>query len=331
MLNAHRAKSLLISLPFILGALGAVATSPAIAQDKYPSKPIRWILGYPAGGGTDFLARTVANAMSEQMGQQIIIDNRPGAAAMIGAELAARAPADGYTLWSGDLGTMIFNPMFYKKVSYKVSDFQPVGLVGKFNFLITTGTASGIQTLPALVDSVKKGAKLSYGSSGAGTPQHLVMEMFKKSAGVDITHVPYRGVPPVIQDLIGNQIQLGVIDVAFAETQAKAGKLRPLAAASPVRLPSFPDVPTLKELGYKDVEMYSWQGMLVPKGTPRPIVDQLSANLQKALQRPDVRKALAEAGLEITPSTPQEFGAYVEQQTKSWGEIMRASGIKLEL
>ena len=331
MFNADRTKRFWITLPLILGSLAAFTTSSATAQDnKYPSKPIRWIVGFPAGGGSDFMARTIAKAMSEEMGQPIVIDNRPGAGAMIGAEAAARAPADGYTVWSGDMSTLLFNPMFYKKISYKVSDFQPVGLMGTFNFFISTGTASGIESLPAAVDSVKKGTKFSYGSSGAGTPQHLVMEIFKKSAGIDLTHAPYRGVPQVVQDLMGNQIQFGVVDVAFAQTQAKAGKLRPLAATSPVRLPSFPEVPTMKELGYKDVEMYAWQGMLVPTGTPRAIVEQLSANLQKALQRPDIRKAMTEHGLEITPSTSQEFVSHIQQQTKIWSEIIRASDIKLE-
>ncbi|MGJ7491486.1 Bug family tripartite tricarboxylate transporter substrate binding protein [Variovorax sp. ZT4R33] len=316
----------------IAGSLGFFSISSTSAQDKYPSKPIRWIVGFPAGGGTDFLARTIANAMSEQMGQPIVIDNRPGASAMIGAELAARAPADGYTVWSGDQATLIFNPMFYKKVAYKLGDFQPVGLMGKFNFVVCTGATSGIESLSSAVDAVKKrNAMFSYGSSGAGTPQHLVMEMFKKSAGIDLTHVPYRGLPPVVQDLIGNQIQFGTIDVASAEAQTKAGKLKPLAVTAPVRLPSFPEVPTMKELGYKDVEMYAWQGMLVPVATPRPIVEQLAANLQKALQRPDVRNALMESGLEVMPSSAQEFGSYIEQQSKSWGEVIRASGIKLEM
>lgn len=332
MLNTPRTTRNWIAIAAIAGTFGFAGTSPASAQDKYPSKPIHWIVGFPAGGGSDGLARAVANAMSEQMGQPIIVENRPGAGAMIGADLVARAPADGYTIWTGDMSTLVFNPMIYRKVTYKVTDFQPVGLMARFNFVISTGATTGINSIPAAIEAAKKEpGKFSYGSPGVGTPQHFVMELFKKSAGVEMTHVAYRGVGPMVQDLIGGQIQFGPIDLAFAQAQAKAGKLKPLAATSRVRLPGLPDVPTMLELGYKEVEMYAWQGLLVPAATPRPIVDLLASNLQKALQRPDVRKSLGEQGLEIIPSTPQEFGAYIEEQTKTWGETVRASGIKLDM
>lgn len=334
MLNKRRTSRAWTAAVVLTGSLGLAGTGSSFAQETYPSKPIRWVVGFPAGGGSDFLARTVATALSEQLGQPIIIDNRPGAAAMIGAELAARAPADGYTIWSGDMSTLIFNPMIYRKVSYKVSDFQPVGLMGRFNLVISTGTTTGIDSIASAVQALKKNPnKFSYGSSGIGTPQHFVMELFKKSTGVDMTHVPYRGMGPMTQDLMAGQIEFGPVDVAFvqAQVQAKAGKLKPLAVASRARVPSLPDVPTMLELGYKGVEIYAWQGLFVPASTPRPIVDQLSSNLQKALQRPDVRKALTEHGLEITPSTSQEFSTYIEQQTTEWGETVRASGIKLDM
>lgn len=306
---------------------------PSHAQDKYPHKPIKWVVGFPPGGGSDFLARTVAHAMSEQMGQPIIIDNRPGASAMIGAVAAARAPADGYTLWTGDMATLVFNPVIYRKVLYKVSDFQPVGLMGRFNMVIATGMGTGIDSMSQAVDAIRKApGKYSYGSAGGtGTPHHFVMELFKQSAGVDVVHVPYRGLAPVIQDLIGGQIQFAPIDTASAQSFVKAGKLKPLALTSRNRLAAFPDVPTMAELGFKDVELYAWQGLMVHADTPKPIVDALAANLQKALNRPDVRKVLVEYGLEVTPSSPQELGSYIEQQTKFWGEIVRASGIKLDM
>jgi tripartite-type tricarboxylate transporter receptor subunit TctC len=332
MFHTARAKRTWPRIAALAAAFAMTGMAPALAQDKYPAKPIRWVIGFPAGGGTDFLARTVANAMSEQMGQPILIDNRPGASAMIGADIAARAPADGYTLWTGDMSTLVFNPMVYRKISYKVSDFQPVGMMGRFNLVVATSTSTGIDTLAGAVDAVRKGAgKYSYGSVGAGTPHHFVMELFKKSAGVELTHVPYRGVPPMVQDLMGGQVQFAPIDAAIAQTHVKAGKLKPLAVTSRARLPGFPQVPTMLELGYKEVEMYAWQGLLVHADTPRPIVDLLAANLQKALQRADVKKALLDYGLEVTPSTPQEFAAYIDQQTKTWSEIVRASGVKLDM
>lgn len=313
-------------------AFAALAAMPGQAQEKYPSKPIRWVVGFPAGGGSDFLARTVANAMAEQMGQPIIIDNRPGAGAMIGADLASRAPADGYTLWTGDMGTLVFNPMIYRKVPYRVADFQPVGLMGRFNMVVATGMGTGIDTMPQAVDAMRKApGKYSYGSVGAGTPHHFVMELFKKSAGVDVVHVPYRGLAPVVQDLIGGQVQFAPIDTASAQVHVKGGKLKALALTSRDRLAAFPGVPTMSELGFKDVEMYAWQGLMVHADTPKPIVDTLAVNLQKALNRPEVRKALVEYGLEVTPSSPHELGSYIEQQTRFWGEIVRASGIKLDM
>lgn len=315
-----------------LVAAAVFAAMPGHAQEKYPSKPIRWIVGFPAGGGSDFLARTVANAMSEQMGQPIIIDNRPGAGATIAAGLAARAPADGYTLWTGDMATLIFNPMVYRSVPYKISDFQPVGLMGRFNMVVATGAGTGIDSISQAINAMRTSpGKYSYGSVGAGTPHHFVMELFKKSAGVDVVHVPYRGLAPVVQDLIGGQIQFAPIDAASAQAHVQGGKLKALALTSRNRLPAFPGVPTLMELGFKEVEMYAWQGLLVQADTPKAVADVLALNLQKALQRPDVRKTLVEYGLEITPSSPSELGSYIEQQAKFWGEIVRASGIKLDM
>ncbi|MDB5944183.1 MAG: transporter substrate-binding protein [Ramlibacter sp.] len=332
MSNTLHASRRWFTIAAVAAGLGIATAAPVLAQDKYPGKPIRWVVGFPAGGGSDFLARTVANAMSEQMGQPIVIDNRPGAGAMIGADVAARAPADGYTLWTGDMATLVFNPMIYRKVPYKVSDFQPVGLMARFNMVVTTGTATGIDTMAGAVEAMRKEpGKYSYGSVGAGTPHHFVMELFKKSAGVDVVHVPYRGLAPVVQDLIGGQVQFAPIDTASAQVHVKAGKLKALAVTSRARLPAFPQVPTMAELGFKDVEMYAWQGLMVHADTPRTIVDQLAVNLHKALQRPDVRKALVDYGLEITPSSPQELGSYIDQQTKFWGEIVRASGIKLDM
>jgi len=315
-----------------IAAVAAFAGLPARAQEKYPSKPVRWIVGFPAGGGSDFLARTVANAMSEQMGQPIVIDNRPGAGAMIGADAAARAPADGYTLWTGDMATLIFNPIVYRKVPYKVSDFQPVGLMARFNLVIATGMGTGINSMREAVELMRRSpGKYSYASVGAGTPHHFVMELFKKSARVDLVHIPYKGLAPAVQDLMGGQVQFAPVDTATAQAHVKGGKLRALALTSRDRLPEFPGVPTLLELGFKDVEMYPWQALMVQADTPKPVVDALSLHLQKALNRPEVRKTLVDYGLEVTPGGPKELGKYLEQQTTFWGDFVRSTGIKLDI
>ena len=313
-------------------SLAGLVIKPSAAQGTYPNKPIRWIVGFPVGGGSDFLARTVAHAMSEQMGQPIIVENRPGAGATIGASTAARAAPDGYTLWSGDLASLVFNPMIYNKVPYKVSDFQPVGMMARFNMVIATGLNTGIDTMPQAVDAIRKApGKLSYGSVGAGTPHHFAMELLKKAANLDIVHVPYRGLAPVVQDLIGGQIQFAPIDTAGVLPLVNAGKLKPLALMSKNRLPAFPNVPTLAELGFQDVEMYPWQGLLVHTDTPKAVVDVLAANLVKVLNRPDVRKSLVDFGLEVTPSPAQAFGAYIAEQTKFWASIVQSSGVKIDI
>jgi tripartite-type tricarboxylate transporter receptor subunit TctC len=250
---------------------------------------------------------------------------------MIAADAVARAPADGYTLWTGDLATLIFNPMVYRKVPYKVADFQPIGLLGHFNMVIATGNTTGFDSMAQAIDAMRKApGKYSYGSVGAGTPHHLVMELFKKSAGIDLLHVPYKGLAPALQDLIGGQVTFAPIDTATAQIQIKGGKLKALALTSRTRLSTLPQVPTMIELGFKDVEMYAWQGLMVHADTPRPIVDLLAANLQKALSRPDVRNTLIDYGLEVTPSSPQELAATIGKEISFWSGIVRAAGIKLE-
>lgn len=327
--NPSRRAALVVALSVAAGAFSAF--SPVYAQEDYPNRAIRWIVGFPAGGGSDFLARTVGSALSEELGQPVVIENRPGAGAMIGAQTAARAAPDGYTVWSGDMATLVFNPKLYQEVPYKVSDFTPVGQMARFNMVITAALKAPFSTMQEAVEAIRKNpGKYSYASVGAGTNHHIVMELFKHSAGLDILHVPYKGMAPAVQAILGGQVDLAPIDSGTARVYVKDKMVVPLAVASDKRLPAFPGVPTMHELGYKDVEMYAWQGLFVPAGTPQPVVDRLAKGLEKALGYEKVRKALLEQGAEITYDGPEKFKTYINEQIAFWNKVIDDANVKIE-
>lgn len=327
-MNLQQGRRAAISLA-MLSSLGAPWT--AQAQADYPSKPLTWIVAYPAGGGSDFLARTVANRLGKQLGQPLAIDNRPGAATIVGAQAAARAPADGYTVFTADNGSLVFNPALYARLPYKTSDFAPIGLMARFPLLLVTTPASGYPTAKALVDAARVDpAKLSFASPGAGGPHHLAMELFKSRAGFEAQHVPYKGAAPAVQDLLGGQVPAMMLDTVTALPHLKGGKLQALAVASANRLPQLPEVPTFKELGYAGVEVYAWQGLVVPAATPAPIRQKLADELQKALADAEARKSLADFGLEVVPGDARQMAGYIESETKLWHALIRERGIKLE-
>ncbi|WP_332776902.1 Bug family tripartite tricarboxylate transporter substrate binding protein [Polaromonas sp.] len=312
-------------------AIAATAGAQAQVQN-FPNKPVKWIVGYPAGGGSDFLARTIAAQISVQMGQQVIIDNRPGAGASIGAEAAARSPGDGYTLFTADNGVLVYNPALYKKLPYDPArDFAPLGLMARAPLLIVAAPNAGIGNARELLDTLKKNpGKLSYGSPGNGSPHHLAMELFKSRTGAFVVHVPYRGAAPALQDVMGGQIPLMMVDTSSAMSAIKAGKLVPLALLSGKRIPQLPDVPTMVELGYKEVEAYAWQGLVVPSSTPRDIQRKLSLEMQAAVNHPAVRKKLAEAAWEAVPSDETLMSVYTVAETQKWHKLIRERGITLE-
>lgn len=315
----------------LLAAIAATAGAQAQVQN-FPSKPVKWIVGYPAGGGSDFLARTIAAQMSVQMGQQVIIDNRAGAGAIIGAEVAARSPADGYTLFTADNGVLVYNPALYKKLPYDPArDFAPVGLMARAPLLIVAAPNAGIKNARELLDTLKKNpGKLSYGSPGNGSPHHLAMELFKNRTGFFVVHVPYRGAAPALQDVMGGQIPLMMVDTSSAMSAIKAGKLMPLVLLSDKRIPQLADIPTMVELGYKDVEAYAWQGLVVPSNTPKDIQRKLSLEMQAAVNHPAVRKKLAEAAWEAVPSDEGQMSVYTVAETGRWHKLIRERGITLE-
>ncbi len=229
--------------------LFAALASPfgALAQATYPSRPITWIVAYPAGGGSDFLARTVATQLGKQLGQSVLIDNRPGAATIVGAQAAARAAGDGYTLFTADNGSMVFNPALYSKLPYKASDFAPIGLMANFPLIMVTSPTSGYATAKSVIDAAKADPKkINFASPGAGSPHHLAMELLQARGGFGAEHIAYKGGAPAVQDLMGGQVQVMMLDGPGATPLLRGGKLRGLAVASARRLPTFPDIPTLK-------------------------------------------------------------------------------------
>jgi len=317
----------------LLSAMAATLGLPAVAQAQgFPHKPVKWIVGYPAGGGTDYLARAIAAQMSGQLGQQVFIENRAGAGAIIGAEAAAHAPGDGYTLFTADNGVLVYNPALYKKLPYDPGrDFASIGLMARAPLLIVAAPSAQIRNAAELLDMLKKNpGKLSYASPGNGSPHHLAMELFKSQAGVFAVHVPYRGAAPALQDVMGGQVPLMVVDTSSGMSAIKAGKLVPLAMFSSKRIAQLPDVPTLVELGYKEVEAYAWQGMVVPSSTPKEIQQKLSQEMQTAVNSPAVRKKLSEAAWEPVPSDGTLMAVYTLAETRKWHKLIRDRGIAVE-
>ena len=312
-------------------ALLAFAVSPALAQKAYPSKPIRWIIPYPAGGGQDFLARHLALQMGKQLGQPIVIENRPGAAGIIGTDLASRAPADGYTLVTGDNGAMVLNSALYKRLPYSPSDFTPLGFMAGFPLILVVTPDSSFTSARQWLAEVKRApGKYSYASPGAGSPHHLAMELLKERTGSYIVHVPYRGTAMAIQDVMSGQLPMMIVDTAGGLAQIQGGKVRALAVLSPKRIPQLPDVPTLAESGVPNFEAVAWQGLFVPKDTPADICALLSAEMQKAILVPDVKARLEAFGLEVKPSTGPQLASFIERETTFWHKLIRDRHLSLD-
>jgi tripartite-type tricarboxylate transporter receptor subunit TctC len=306
-------------------------TMSSWAETVYPVKPIRWIVAYPAGGGSDFLARNVAAAMAQTLHQPVVVENKPGAGGIIGTDVLAKSAPDGYTIATGDNGALIFNPSLYKKLSYSAADVVPVGLMARFPLLLVTSNNAGFGTAQELITQARAApGKFSFASPGPGSPHHMAMELLKDRAGISMVHVPYKGAGAAMTDLIGGQVPMMMLDTASGMPQIRAGKLKVLAVASRKRLPQLPNVPTLVELGFKDVEIYAWQGMMVPKGTPQGIVDALSAAMQKAMARPDVKRALTDFGLDVVPSDPGLMAAYLALENAFWSKLIKERGLTLE-
>jgi len=314
-----------------LAVLSLLAAAGASAQ-TFPSKPIRWLVPYAAGGGSDFLARTVAQTLSTQVGQPVLVDNKPGGNTALAAAETARAPADGYTVLSADNGTLVFNPALYKSLSYSpTKDLAPVTLMGKFPMILVVGANSGVATAKDFIAKAKaRPGDVSYASAGAGSPHHLAMELLKVEAGLFMVHVPYRGAAPALADVVGGQLPAMMVDLAAGAGFIKGGKVRALAVANPTRLPQLPDVPTFAELGYKNVEAAALVGVVVPSATPPEVVNTLNRQLVAAINEPSVRTRMVDFGVEPVANTPAQYAALLKSETTRWHKLIRDLKITLD-
>ncbi|MDA8522695.1 Bug family tripartite tricarboxylate transporter substrate binding protein [Acidovorax sp. NCPPB 4044] len=314
-------------------AAAALATHPfARAQSDYPNQPIRWVVPYPAGGGTDVLARTVAEALRAPLGQQIVVDNRPGASTNIGAQLVATARADGYTLMSADNALLAYNEHLFSKLPFSPEkDFTYIGGLSRFPLALVVHPGFEARTFKDFLAYARANpGKLNYASPGNGSPHHLAMEMFKNRTKTFLTHIPYRGAAPALQDVMGGQVPCMFLDLAAGLPVIQAGKVRALAIGSARRVPNLPDVPTLAELGVADAEVYAFQGVLGPAGLPPAIASRLNTEINKALASPPVIKRMQDFGMEALPGTPEQFRTLARNEARRWGAIIQAAGVKLD-
>ncbi len=319
---------------FIGGVVGCVAAAlllaASIAQAQYPNKPIRVIVPWPAGGPSDTLARVVTSKTGELLGQTMVIDNRVGASGVIGTEFVAKAAPDGYTLFWPIANHTTNHLMF--KVSYDpIKDFAPVGQVARSSYMLLVHPDLPVKTVKELVDYIKaRPGKLAYASAGNGTLQHLGMELFKREAGLDLLHVPYKGSAPAITDILGGQIQITFESTTAVMGHVRSGKLRPIAVSTLKRIPALPDLPTLAESGYPGFEVVGFAGVLAPAGTPPEVVATLNAAFNKALMAPEVREKMGSMGVEPAGSSPEQFRAFLQGEIPKYAKILRESGAKMD-
>ena len=304
----------------------------AHAQGNYPTKPIRFIVPFPPGGGTDILSRVVANKLTETLGWRIVIDNRGGAGGNVGLQAAAQAAPDGYTMVMGQTSNLAINPALYSKLPYDpIHDFFPVSLVSASPIALVASSKSPYKTLNDFIAAAKaKPGQLTFGSPGSGTVSHLTGELFQRAAGIKYVHVPYKGAAQALPDLIGGRIDLYSSSLETAIPHMKAGTIRGLAVTSLQRVPAVPDVATVSESGQKGFQATTWFGILVPKGTPEPIVNKLTAEITKVLQLPDLKTRMAATGGLPVKTGPKEFSALLSSEIQKWSTIVKESGAKVD-
>jgi tripartite-type tricarboxylate transporter receptor subunit TctC len=316
---------------FAISACLVLASSWSLSQ-TYPNKPIEWVVPYAPGGGTDTVARSLGQAMGTALGQSIVIVNKPGAATNIGAEYVARSKPDGYVLMSADTGTLAANPFIYSKLSYNAEkDFTPVGLTVRFPLILVVNPSVPANNLKELLTWIKSQANgVSYATPGAGSPHHLATELFREMGHLNLSHVPYRGAAPAVQDVVAGQVPMMFVDTASGYQFITAGKLRAIGVASTQRVKNFENIPTLSEQGMKNFEAYAWQGLVVPTGTPAEIVNTLNKALLAALNTTEIKARLQVLGLEAIPSSPQQMGEYTAKERAKWAPIIKSSNIKAD-
>lgn len=316
----------------VLTGLALVAASAVSVAQGYPNKPIRLIVPFPPGGGTDVLAREAAVAVGKNTGWNIVTENRPGSGGNIGVDLAAKSDADGYTLVLGQTSNLAINPTLYTKLSYDPEkDLTPIGLIADAPLVIVVPTNSPMKSFDDMIAAAKaKPGTLNYASSGNGTVSHLAAVQLQNAAGVQFTHIPYKGAAQASNDLIGGQIDMYLSSVPTLIGHVRSGKMRALAVTSAQRVPDLPDVPTIAERGYQGFEAVTWFGLAAPAGVPRDIVDRLNAEFNKALQANDLSTKYQEQGARVLTSTPEAFAKLIHDDRIRWGKIVKDSGAKVE-
>ena len=301
------------------------------AHAQYPAKPVRLVVPFPPGGGTDTLARVYGQKLGESLGQQVLIDNRPGGGTNIGADIAAKSPPDGYTALMGNIAHAI-NVTLYKKLSYDfVKDFAPVTLLASTPNILVVHPSIPVRSVKELIALAKaRPDQLDYASSGSGSSSHLAAELFNSMAGVRMTHIPYKGGGPAVVALVGGQVSVGFATTPSVISHIKSGKMRGLAVTTAQRSPSTPDLPTMSEAGVRGYEAGTWYGLLVPTGTSRDIVTRLHDESVKLLRQADVKERLDAAGFELIGNSPDQFATFIRSEIGKWAKVVQASGARAE-
>ena len=314
----------------LIGLCAALAPGLACAQD-FPNRPIHLIVPFPPGGPNDIIARTVAQRMSEILKQPIIIDNRGGQGGVLGTDQIAKSAPDGYTIGIVSAGALAISPSMEKVAYDTLKDLQPITLVAKVPEMLVVATSVPANNMKELVALAKKEPnKLNFASSGPGSLPHLAGELFKLTAKIDITHVPYRGAAPAVNDLLGQQVQMVFLDLPILLPQIKAGKLKPIAVGAPQRVPSAPDVPTTTEVGMPNLQTENWYGMVAPARTPAPVVAILNKATVEAMKDPGVVSKLSSQGANLIGDTPEQFGAFIASETKKWAQVIKDAGVPVQ-
>ncbi|ARP81563.1 hypothetical protein CAL12_12595 [Bordetella genomosp. 8] len=323
--------SAMAAMAFV-GGLAHAAPAHAADEAKWPARPIRLVLPFPPGGGTDTLARIMAPKLSDILGQPIVVDNRAGASGNIATDIVAKADPDGYTVLMGFNTALTMNPSLYKNLPFDVQrDFKPVTMLAAAQYVLVVNPALPVHTVQELIALAKsRPGQLNYSSSGPGSPLHLAGELFKARTGTDIAHIPYKGGGPATIGLLGGQAQLMFGSVSAVMPHVKEGKLRALAVTGMKRSDVAPDLPTMDQSGLPGFNVTSWYGLLVPAKTPDAIVAKLASAAQKVIQQPDVRDAMAKQGLELSIDTPQEFAQTIKTETATWADLIHKMNIKAE-
>jgi tripartite-type tricarboxylate transporter receptor subunit TctC len=311
-------------------ALAAALPVATLAQ-AWPNKPIKFINPFPAGGGTDVFARPIAAKLSAQLGQNVIIENLGGAGGTVGAAVAAKAAPDGYTFFIGAIHHTIGESIYTKRGYVLETDFVPVTVLALVPNVVVVHPKNDFKSIAELIAYNKANpGKLNFGSAGAGTSHHLAAELFSTQTGTKMTHVPYKGAGPMMQDLLGGQVDLAFDGLGSSAPQIKAGKLRPIAVTTATRSPVLPDVPTMAEAGLKEYEVTTWYAVWAIKGTPKEIVDRMHAEIVKALAQPEIRDIWAQQGATVGGMPPAEFGAFVRSEVAKWNKVVKDAGVKLD-